>query len=470
MDKYLVKPTQIIGDNGLNYNLKDVDQLPAINEVKQRVYDLEIINGAINDRIDTAETNANQAVTEANLAYRMAKDLTDTIEQTSKSASTALENSIEAKENASSLNRDYENIKTRVEVLEGLDGNESINVGPQAMGSYNLNSYTVKWANNTEVRTLAYNPTDTLDQVLDWIHEPLANGLTNHETRISTLENNSGSGESGNCLEQKITIKPYELLSNEQATKLGIDKNQEIEGTAKDILVSGHQQDCMIATMIQLDVMEKLTDHETRIIALENGTVTSPENGTTVVNCSCNVTDHITTVMGSANDMYGYLDYTQPASMTGNNLTDILDQLQSNIDVNKNVIQNHMSKIKSNEATLTSHTNSIQSLDTRTGSHTASIGQLENRMTDVETQTANNKTDISDIKTQIQNLGSGGSSTSSTTNLENDLKKHHYLLNELSNLCSTLERDENLNQDTKDTLLDFIDKCSRYLSECNYQN
>ena len=120
MDKYLVKPTQIIGDNGLNYNIKDVDQLPAINEVKQRVYDLEIINGAINVRIDTAETNANQAVTEANLAYRLAQDLTDTIEQTSKSASTALENSIEAKENASSLNRDYENIKTRVEVLEGL--------------------------------------------------------------------------------------------------------------------------------------------------------------------------------------------------------------------------------------------------------------------------------------------------------------------------------------------------------------
>ena len=23
MDKYLVKPTQIIGDNGLNYNIKD---------------------------------------------------------------------------------------------------------------------------------------------------------------------------------------------------------------------------------------------------------------------------------------------------------------------------------------------------------------------------------------------------------------------------------------------------------------
>ena len=404
MDKYLVKPTQIIGDNGLNYNIKDVDQLPAINEVKQRVYDLEIINGAINDRIDIAETNANQAVTEANLAYRMAKDLTDTIEQTSKSASTALENSIEAKENASSLNRDYENIKTRVEVLEGLDGNESIIVGPQTMGSYTNTNYTVKWANNTEVRTLAYNATNTLDQVLNWIHEPLANGLTNHETRI---------------------------------------------------------------------------------IALENGTVTSPENGTTVVNCSCpsDVSERLNDLESGIKLLYQEGD---DSCIINTKITEVNNRcatIESNVELHAfgiQVLGDKVTALENNslscscptdiESRLTSHTNSIQSLDTRTGSHTASIGQLENRMVDVETQTSTNKTDISNIKTQIQNLGSGGSSTSSTTNLENDLKKHHYLLNSLSGLCSALERDENLNQDTKDALLDFINDCSLYLSECNYQN
>ena len=211
MDKYLVKPTQIIGENGNIYNTNNLDQSPAIieltkkidnvvldttglSEVRKRVYDLESLNKEMNNKIFDNEATCADALNVANIAHNAVTSMVTDFNQISKIAVNAETKAVEAKSSISSINADYESLKDRVEVLENLDGTDVVIVGPQTMGSESMNSYTCKWMNGREVRSLNYGPNDTLDQVIEWIHEPLANGITDHENRIAALEATGGSG------------------------------------------------------------------------------------------------------------------------------------------------------------------------------------------------------------------------------------------------------------------------------------
>ena len=91
----------------------------------------------------------------------------------------------------SSINGDISSLQSRIDVLENLDGSDAIIVGPQTMGSTSLNTYTINWKNengDTQSRTLIYGESDTLNQVIDWIHEMINDSVTDIDSRVTTLE------------------------------------------------------------------------------------------------------------------------------------------------------------------------------------------------------------------------------------------------------------------------------------------
>ncbi len=78
---------------------------------------------------------------------------------------------------------------TRYVDKDGLvNEHEDIKITDVKMGKDSPKEYVVSWNNGREMRTLAYGKQDPIEQVIDWIHEPLGNGMTDHENRISAIE------------------------------------------------------------------------------------------------------------------------------------------------------------------------------------------------------------------------------------------------------------------------------------------
>ena len=152
--------------------------IPFVNDSRSRIVSLEDNKSDV-DTMLTEWTNGK-------------KDLNDALER--------VEN---VESSVSSINGDISSLQTRITVLENLDGADSIAVGPQMMGSNAMNTFIVTWKNengDSQSRTLVYGETDSLDQVIDWIHDVIKDSVTDINTRISNLENGSSSSSSGtNC-------------------------------------------------------------------------------------------------------------------------------------------------------------------------------------------------------------------------------------------------------------------------------
>ena len=330
MDKYLVKPTKIIDENGYSQTITEhvvthssgtsggADQA-QINALSKRVYDLEQVNGPINDRIDEAEATANDAKHTADIAHNVAKEVYDDFDMLNSVAANAEKLALEAKYSSETNAEEMTSLKARVADLEETAGTSTVvSVGNSDMGFASeftecglpgVTSVKAEWGD--EGRSLMFDAKSHLGDVIEELMYVTASGISSIHNRVSTLENSSSSG-SVDVLKTQITTTPMLMISDEAEAKL------------KEISPDFDRN------------MKNTLDLETTI-------------NQSVLSGAAAVTD---------------VEY-----------------------VIKPLLNEHSNA-------LLSHTNSIQSLDTRTGSHTASIGQLENRMTDVEAQSNTNKSTL----------------------------------------------------------------------------
>ena len=86
--------------------------------------------------------------------------------------------------------------------------------------------------------------------------------LTNHEGRITTLE-------SKDCLGEEITVKPYQGISDELATAMGVSKNEDFARNARELLTLYAPTIGATYELYMID-KPKIANHETRITTLEN--------------------------------------------------------------------------------------------------------------------------------------------------------------------------------------------------------
>lgn len=296
MNKYLVKPTKIIDERGFVYSADTLDETSGFNDLKKkidelntesilalqdRVYALETTNGYINDRIDTAETNANEAKNTANIAHNSVTSMITDFNVVAKDTETAKSTAIENKADILSLCADYENLKSRVEDLEDTGGQASepivgkskIGYLSDFTGYVDGGSYYVVANWGSEARSLYFDTDTLLGDVLEEIMYCVSDGLSEHETRIKSLEDGSGTTSgSGNCLDQELTIKPYEDTGS-LGEDMGLDLEEEMTATAKDWIDTSITNMWRIATNMQYllgNVQTVVSEHDNKITSNTN--------------------------------------------------------------------------------------------------------------------------------------------------------------------------------------------------------
>ena len=172
--------------DNLQTDLREV-MIPFVNDSRNRIVNLEDNKGDV-DTMLTEWTNGK-------------KDLNNALTR------------IETNEsNISSINGDISSIQNRITILEGLDGQTAITVGPQRMGS-NGTQYVVERTDSTgtnQSQTLIYGEDDTLDYVIDKIHEIIQRSVTDLNGKI-------GTGSSSNS---DITLLQNQVDTN--TTKIGV--------------------------------------------------------------------------------------------------------------------------------------------------------------------------------------------------------------------------------------------------------
>ena len=448
MDKYLVKPTKIIDERGFVYSAATLDETSGFNDLKKkidelntetilalqdRVYNLETVNGAINDRIEAAEEVSNEAKTTANAAHSIASGLQEAVGNVESTAVKAQEKALEAYNSLHSLNADFENLKGRIEDLEATDGEASVPiVGNSKLGyvsdftDYGLNNqYYVQADWKDESRSLQFGAESNLGDVLEEMMYVTASGITNINNRVSALENNSsGSTAHGNCLENQVSIRQFYMVDKNDLIADGVPeeeipalREQTINMPAAEGIENAYALAKSVKTKINVNVLPRLE-------ALESGSGGSSSSGT--CNCPSDVSSRLSSIE---------------------------------------------SKNTSQDNTLLSHTNSIQSLDTRTGSHTASIGQLENRMTDVDNYSKANRTMITGVATSLSNTESDVSELTQTleevkTDISNLQSVTNYLSSKEDKTETIIQALAQLNSDFE-TLEEDVETLKNNDSSCS---
>ena len=507
MNKYLANPTAIVNNNGyvkgysniestldnylntignivtshsnklseLGYGSGSSVDSTAIKEVRDRVYALEQFDATIHTILEGYEETANEAKRTAEIAHNVANEVSEGYDMLNSMASNAESKAVEAKSIASTLSTSVENLKNRVSDLEEMDGQASVpNVGKSTMGyttdfteyagAANKDYQYVEWGD--EGRSIGFSDESLLGDVLEEMIYYTCAGITSNHNRIKALEQGgSSSGDSGNCLEQNITFKPYTACSDEALALMGIEeKDKEETVIVRNAIEAGFQagvgsmfqaklHDNKIAALenaeysnhyITYDNDSKLmefniaytnlnqaiensnesarkiidahNDHEARIKAIE--TVGSESDGTLYTVMKVNAAKNM-------NNKYEFS--SQPEIVESYLMTDILTAIDSNFNTMIEVVGNNLNRLDTLEANsgsgtscscpsdvatqLTSHANSISTLDTRSTSQGASITSLETRMIDAETtlnglkvSNSNCNCDVSSLQERIEQL------------------------------------------------------------------
>lgn len=202
-------------------------------------------------------------------------------------------------------------------------------------------------------------------------------------------ESSNGSSSVGNIGKSKMG---YNVDFTEYA---GVDNKDHLQVTWK-----GESRSIVFdKNSILGDVLEEMmyytcygiTSNHNRITALENSTPSE-------------VSTYTLTKLIAATDMYGYKDYTGPTMITNLSLTDALNHLQNNIEVNKNVIQNHMAKIKSNETRINALENNPNITTQDLIENNFDIQLKEITETDDGRLTLTSKDKNTNLKTELQEL------------------------------------------------------------------
>ena len=428
----------------------DSTQLKAL---ETRVTTLESTNGAINERFNEVETTSNDAKRTAEIAHNVASEVAEGFDMLNSMAGNAETLAVEAKSLSSSLAQSYESLQTRVSNLEEMDGQASVpNVGKSTMGyttdfteyagSGSGNTLYVEWGD--EGRSIGFSDESLLGDVLEEIiyyttagisanyskiqtlENTISSGgtssggsteiallqttltlvknqantnktdISNLDTRVTALENgSSGGGDSGNCLEQNLTLKPYEQLSQE-ADLAWTDVN-----TANTDTKTINE---WISTAVKTanEALGETKNNLNKIQAINAG---SSSDGTLYMIGKIN----------AAKNMYNKYEFTQPEVTASYAMTDILATIDSNNSTFASVIEDNLTRIDTLETKASSQTNSITSLETR-------MTDAETTLNGLKVSNSNCNCDVSGLQADCQEL-----SNYTTSNFSNVYSK----LNEL---------------------------------------
>lgn len=357
MDKYLAKPTEIIDHKGYVKGISNVEQnvddtnariaqlekklnaeildTTAIQEVRERVYNLEQFDAGVHEMLDTIETTANEASRTATIAHNVVNEFVDSFSHISTVAGNAeklaLEAATTADKNAGHCNR----LEERVTVLESLDGSPVVNVGPQRMGVNSTDTFTVTWNKGNELRTLSYASDNILSEIIDFIHEPLANGFNNFDARITALE-------SGSVYDPSVTPNVGSCSCNE--TLAAIDARLKTIEETEYVNLQTYKATYMVKSSTNDN--ELLTS--TRVTARIDVIGSTNGDSINVVGAAVNnLNTKINLVDGSV-QAYAEIIESNKSRITAleeNQTPTDLTELQSDVSMLKTAVQNHNTKI-----------------------------------------------------------------------------------------------------------------------------
>ena len=419
MDKYLAKPTRIIGENGA---VKTIDDVSCNGEH----------SGASNCECDNKKYKITCYGVNGEKVSKLSSDTEKTLDETIVQLDKNIQNAV------ITYNKYYNyisNVASQVEEFTGyvVDMNEDI---------YRLQQNDKKQDTNIETAKTTANAAHSI---------------------ASGLQEAVGNAESTAVKAQEKALEAYNSLhslnADYEALKARIEDLEETDGQASEPIVGkskmGYLPDftefgkngknevyaewgsegrslTFDADTVLGDVIEELmyctaeglTNHHNRLTALENGS-----GGTTHTDClEQNITykpagqmskEAVELMTGTSITDEQYQEFknqttTQSAKDLLEDTGEIIAAMFVELQLNKNKItaleqggSGSSVDLTQINNTLTSHTNSIQSLDTRSGSNTAAIGQLENRMTDVEVQSSANKTNLASHSLRIDALENG---------------------------------------------------------------
>ena len=124
-----------------------------------------------------------------------------------------------------------------------------------------------------------------------------------------------------------------------------------------------------VITEVMYVTASGISDIHNRVSSLESNSGGSDGNGST------DFGPYSVIQMGYETDMHGYKDYVTPAVMVAPTVQDALNQIQNNININVDVIQDHMAKIKSNDER-------IWALENNAGGSSSGSGVTSTQVTD----------------------------------------------------------------------------------------
>lgn len=448
MNKYIAKATYMRDQKGLNYTVEELicdgSHEGGSSSGSSNIDSSQLKN--LETRVTTVETTANDAKRTAEIAHNVADEVSNGFDMLNSMVSNAESKAVEAKSIASSISTAVENLKTRVSNLEEMDGQPSVpNVGKSTMGynsdftEYGGGDYKyVEWGD--EGRSISFGEESLLGDILEEMIYYTTTGITANYNKIRALQESGtgSSGDSGNCLEQNITFKPYIGCSDEGLALMGVEKDKEETAIVKNTIEVGFQAGT--AAMFQAKVHDnKISDLDSRVTTLENNSDSSGGETST--------SEYTIARFSVGKNIDNKYEFQQPELVTVNKIEDGLAIITANDSSIIEVVESNLRRLNALEVTascscpsdtasqLTSHANSINSLDTRTTSQGASITSLETRMTDVETSVSNLKVngsnctcDFEALRTDCQEL-----STYTVSNFNNVYSRLSELKNAIVN-------------------------------------
>lgn len=461
MNKYLVKPTFLHDKNGKKFSVEellsdgnheggsssgstvDSTQLKAL---ETRVTTLESNDENIGRQVANNQSTCENALREAQIAHNVASEVAESLDMVRSTADNAESKAVEAKAVTSSLSTGYENLKTRVTHLEETAGTATVeSVGRSIMGynadftEYGGGTYkTVEWGD--EGNTVTFSREDTLGDLLEHMIYYTTTGITSNYNRIKALEQNgTGSGEHTSCLDQDITLQPFQAFSDEGLAFIGkTDKNETTTDDVKSTLTIATQSGLAAAVEAKLN-QNKIAGLTTQVETLDSGLYNTAKN---VLQIETRVTTLETSIgslgtfniteYGVGKDMYNHYGFTQPTMMS----TDDMSLIHTVIDANFSAQIDMMNE----------HCDRLSTLETKASTQATSISSLETRMLDVETKTNGNSAQcgcdaqaITNLQADCQELSNY--TTSNVTNLHAKLKElRNQMVADLDWIWSELKR------------------------------
>ena len=279
------------------------------DKVDQTEYNNQIstLESNINSKVDQTEYNEKISTIESDIASKVDQteyngkissiesDISDKVDQTEYNGKiTDIESNIASKVDQTEYNNKITSVESSITSIEEridttilkdclaepIEYRPYVFVSDEALAACGIDESERDSSVSNEARNILKDNSEILNKLdfeVDYVINPK---LSNHETeinglktRVSTLETNGGSGDSGDCLAKKITVAPYSQVSNEALAFNGQDESEKTKTTdmvVESVIKEGYENTMGCAAEIQFVVKPKIDSIETRVKALED--------------------------------------------------------------------------------------------------------------------------------------------------------------------------------------------------------